>query len=104
MVSTFRGLVYFNMKDIIEKIKLKKPLNRLDDGFVEGFVNDFFKVNTKIKNKYLDNGLKKKDIELIVKSVRNELNKIYGQFWVTDRLELKSHRSTSERLQFYDNI
>ena len=41
------------MKDIIEKIKLKKPLNRLDDGFVEGFVNDFFKVNTKIKNKYL---------------------------------------------------
>ena len=92
------------MKEIIEKIKLKKPLNRLDDNFVEGFVNDFFKVNTKIKNKYLDNGLKKKDIELIVKSVRNELNKIYGQFWVTDRLELKSHRSTSERLQFYDNI
>src|SRR3989344_2984074 len=104
MVSTFRGLLYFNMKEIIEKIKLKKPLNRLDYSFVEGFVTDFFKVNAKIKKKYLENKLKKKDIELVVKSVRNELDKIYGQFWVTDGLELKSHRSTSERLQFYGNI
>lgn len=91
-------------KEIIFKIKAKKPLDKLDDAFVNGFLDDFFKRNIKLKKKLLEGTLKKRDIELIVKYVRNELNKVYGQFWITDRLELEAHKSTKERSDFYDKV
>lgn len=98
------GACFFTMKEIIDRIKAKKPLNRLDDEFVSGFLNDFFKRDAKSRKKFINNELKKRDIELIVKSVRNELNIIYGQFWLSDKLELEAHKSTKERIEFYDRI
>lgn len=93
------------MEDIIKKIKAKKLLNRLDDDFVRRFILDFFKKNDKLRKKYLDRKLKKRDFEIIVKSVRNELNKVYGQFWLDkDVLSLDKHRSTQERKQFFIEI
>lgn len=92
------------MKDILNKIKSKKPLDRLDNEFVVSFLDDFLKKNPKIKNKFQEDKLKKKNLDLIVKNVRNELNKIYGQFWLKDDLSLESHRSTKERLDTYKNI
>ena len=90
--------------EIIEKIKAKKPLDRLDDSFVAEFLEDFLKKNNKLNKKLLENKLKKKDFELIVKSVRNELNKIYGQFWINDKLDLLSHKSAKERLNIYKRV
>ncbi|MBS3151825.1 hypothetical protein J4230_00285 [Candidatus Woesearchaeota archaeon] len=92
------------MKEIIKKIKSKKTLDRLDDTFVESFLNIFLKKNSKLNKKYLDGELKKKDIRIIVKSVRNNLNRFYGQFWTSDKLKLESHRSTKERLGIYDKL
>ena len=92
------------MEELIKKIKSKKPLDRLDNTFVQEFVEDFFKTNYKIKKKFSEGLLKKKDEELIIKSVRNELNKMYGQFWNSDDLELEAHKSSKERLEFYDKV
>ncbi len=92
------------MKEIIYKIKAKKPLGRLDDEFVLGFIDDFFKKNPKVKKKYLSGDFKKRDIELIVKTVRNELNIIYGQFWLSDKLDLEAHKSSKERNNFYHKL
>lgn len=71
---------------------------------MEGFILEFFKSNPKIKIKYETNELKKKDIELIIKNVRNELNKFYGQFWINNRLSLDSHKSTKERVEIYERL
>ncbi len=92
------------MNNLIKKIKSKKPLDRLEDEFVTNFLNYFLKKNFKIKKRYIDNKLKKKDIEVIVKNVRNELNKSYGQFWLDNKLTLESHRSTKERLDSYESL
>jgi len=85
-------------EELISKIKAKKPLNRLDDEFVDYFIVEFFKSNPKLKKKFLDGKLKKKDFEFVVKNVRNGLNRIYGQFWIDDNLSLESHVSTKERI------
>ena len=100
MASIFGVPAFYIMKDLILKIKSKKPLDRLDDEFVEIFVNDFFNKNSKIKKKYLEGEIKKKEFEIIFKNVRNELNKIYAQFWLSDKMDLSSHKSTKERINF----
>ena len=92
------------MEEIIKKIKSKKPLDKLDDEFVKGFINNFFKTNFKLNKKYLEGKLKKKDLEIIIKNVRNELNKSYAQFWTGNKLDLKSHKSTKERLEIYQRV
>ncbi len=91
------------MEDIIKLIKKKKPLDRLDDAFVKGFLESFFKSNYKLKKKADEGKIKKRDIKLIVKKTRNELNRIYGQFW-SEGLFLEGHRSTKERAGFYSSI
>lgn len=101
--STFRRACIFIMEDIIKLIKKKKPLDRLDDDFVKGFLQSFFKSNYKLKKKVDDGKIKKRDMKLIVKKTRNELNRIYGQFW-SDGLFLEGHRSTKERAGFYSSI
>ncbi len=90
--------------EIIAKIKLKKPLEKLDNEYVQSFIEGFFKRNSKIKKKFDENKFKKKDMELVVKNVRNELNKNYGQFWLNDELILSSHKSTKERINFYHKL
>ncbi len=91
-------------KEIINKIKSKKPLERLDDNFVQYFLDKFLNQNYKLKNKLQNNNLKKKEQMIIIKNVRNELNKIYGQFWIDNNLSLDSHKSTKERLNHYSYI
>ena len=66
---------------LIKKIKDKKTLSNIDDSFVEKFILLILKQNSKLEAKYKKNLLKERDREQIVKSVRNELNKRYGQFW-----------------------
>ncbi len=95
-------------KFIINKIKEKKSLISLDDSYVDYFINKFLNLNYKIKKKYINNNLKKSDLIMIVKGVRNELNKTYGQFWLNELNNLESHKSTKERInnykKIYDNI
>lgn len=92
------------MEELIKKIKAKKPLDRLDDTFVLEYIQDFFKKNNNYRKKFLENNLKKKDVKFLVKSVRNGLNKVYGQFWLSDKLTLLSHKSTAERSLMYDKL
>ena len=92
------------MHFLISKIKAKKPLNRLDDEFVSDYLDLFLRRNLKLKNKLDENSLKKRDEEKIVKGVRNELNKIYGQFWLGDTIAFDSHKSTKERENNYKSI
>ncbi len=91
-------------EELINKIKEKKPLDKLDGNFVKYFIEEFFKRNFKLKKKFSDEKFKSKDFEIVVKNVRNELNRIYGQFWIGDELNLESHKSTKERLEYYDYI
>ncbi len=92
------------MESLISKIKEKKPLNRLDNDLVKYFINELFKREQKLKKKFMNNNLKKKDFETIVKAVRNELNLMYGQFWLADELSIESHKSTKERAKDYPYI
>ncbi len=95
---------FFIMHDqIIKTIKKKKPLDRLDDDLVKDFLEAFLRKNPKLNKKLNDKKLKKSEIKLIVKKIRNELNKIYGQFWLNDS-SLKGHKSTKERTGFYSSI
>src|SRR3989344_1274288 len=90
---------------LIEKIKDKPPLDRLDNGFVLHFINEFFKRSNTLKIKCENETLKEREIKKIVKEVRNELNKIYGQFWKVKKVKLNLnydiHQSTFERKEFY---
>jgi len=84
---------------VINKIKSKKPLDRLDDNFVKYFLDEFFKRNIKLKKKFEEDNLKKSDEKIIIKNVRNELNKVYGQFWLKDE-----HKSFIERKEFINEL
>ena len=93
---------------LIEKIKDKPPLDRLDNGFVLHFINEFFKRSNTLKIKCENETLKEREIKKIVKEVRNELNKIYGQFWKVKKVKLNLnydiHQSTFERKEFYHSL
>ena len=94
---------------LIKKIKEKKTLSNIDDSFVEKFILLILKQNSKLEAKYKKNLLKERDREQIVKSVRNELNKRYGQFWEKtvdnkNELNLELHSSTRERERIYQDV
>jgi len=90
--------------ELIQKIKEKKSLHNLEDHYVQEEINKFLKQNQKLKNKLKEKTLKKKDKEQIIKEVRNILNIVYGQFWIGEKLELDSHKSTKERIEDYNEI
>jgi len=92
------------MNIIISKIKEKKSLANLEDSYIQYFLNKFLVSNQSIRKKYVSNKLKEKDIEKIVKGVRNKLNKTYGQFWLDNLDKLESHKSTKERINNYSRI
>lgn len=100
-----QGACVFNMYELlIKKIKEKKPLNNLDDSLIEEKIINFLKLNPKI-NKSLDlNNEKNKEFIKILKSIRNNLNKHYGIFWLSNTISLESHKSTKERLNFYPEL
>lgn len=81
------------MEEIIKDIKKKKSLENLDDKLVEQLIPKEIPENKKSK-KYKE----------IIKSRRNILNKVYGQFWLSNELKLEAHKSSKERLSFYERI
>jgi hypothetical protein len=87
---------------LIKKIKEKKPLDKLEDKYVEEKINLFLKNNPKIKVDFTNQ--KNSNFKRILKEVRNELNKRYGIFWLSNELSLESHKSSKERLTFYKEL
>ncbi len=90
---------------IISVIKQKKPLQNLDDSFVQHYLDDYFKKNIPIKKKLKEHDAKTltkaKAFKGVVKEIRNELNRIYGVFWTGKNLTLEEHPSTKERIALY---
>src|SRR3989338_1633960 len=87
------------IKELIQKIKEKKPLHRLDDPFVEEHIIKYFILNPNIKKRleattpaHLE---KSKHFKATVKAVRKELNRVYGTFW-EEGTTFSSHQSTTE--------
>ena len=99
------NLIYMH-ELLIKKTKEKKSLINLDDEIVEGYIKDYFKKNPKIKV-ILENHSKpgkSKEFKNIIKEIRNNLNRIYGQFQLNKNLTLESHASTKERINIYPHI
>ena len=88
---------------LIKKIKAKKPLDRLDDAIVLDRIVSFFKINPKLFKKIDFDNEKNANFKLVLKNVRNELNKRYGVFWSND-ISLEGHKSSKERLEFYEEL
>lgn len=82
---------------LIKRIKEKKPLDRLDDGYIDSRVSEFLKKNPKLKIDFENN--KNKGFKYAVKAVRAELHKSYALFWGKDL-----HRSAIERNEFYNAL
>src|SRR3989338_2347218 len=76
---------------IIEDILKKKTLTKIDRSIVQ---------------EYLPNIIpeKKREYKKLVKEVRNELNRVYGVFQLGTNLDLKSHKSTKERIEIYPTL
>lgn len=93
-------------KLIINKIKEKKSLDNLDNKFIKGYIDNYFKDSQKIKDILEKHPKleKSKEFKNIVKEVRNELNRIYGMFQLNKDLRLESHTSTKERMKIYPSI
>jgi hypothetical protein len=110
------------LKEIISKVKTKKWKNLGDEAITEK-INLFLKRNPKVK---IDD-LNEKEAKSIIKFVRQEMHRSYGAFQSdvakrdklleefrkekdTDKKEniklkiLKTHSSTRERLDFYDEL
>jgi len=108
------------------EIKNTKSLKTLDENYVrqklEKFIltyGDIFKkLNKQIDKKGINNIQKNKYFKEIIKRVRDELRVVYGSFLTNDfskkekllenqdNIEelLKVHKSTKERIEFYDEI
>jgi len=88
------------MGTLIKKIKEKKTLRNLDDNIVKEYLSKYFKQKPHMREK-LD---KARYFKQVVKEVRNELNKVYGCFCLSDKLDLKANLSTKERLNIYTKL
>ena len=112
-------------KVLARNIKDTRSLRNLDlvyveeklDKFVLTYGDVFKKLRVYVEKKGLDGVEKSKPFKEIVKRVRDELRVVYGSFLTNDfckkRLPanedeivevLKTHKSTKERLEFYDEI
>ena len=114
----------------VAEIKKKKNLSSLPDNFVKALVEEFFVKYPKMKSilESHPKPLKSKDFKFMLKEVRKRLHEIYGVFVLGKRdlkplkehlkkvdsldeeaLELhmgilKSHKSSSERIDFYSDV
>lgn len=114
----------------VAEIKKKKNLNSLPDDFVQALVEEFFVKYPKMRGilESHPKPLKSKDFKFMLKEVRKRLHEIYGVFVLGKRdlkplkehlkkvsnldeeaLEihikiLKSHKSSSERIDFYSDV
>ena len=118
-----------SLKDLILAVKAKKELRNLDDAFVKKKIEDLFKVHPEVKKKFENKNsfkefIRSKEYSFLMKTIRGELREIYGVF-VLDKKEeridlflklekkptienynkmLKLHKSTKERLPYYEEI
>lgn len=90
-------------KLLIAKIKEKKPLDRLEDKFILDMIKIFSNKNPKILKKIDFMNEKNAEFKIVLKNVRNELNKRYGVFWSKD-FSLEAHKSSLERIEFYSEL
>ncbi len=88
---------------LLERIKEKKPLDRLDDSIVLDRINKFLDKNKKLLKKIDFKNGRNANFKLVMKNVRDELNKRYGQFW-SNKISLEGHKSSMERLNFYTDL
>ena len=88
------------INNILAKIKQKKPLNNLSNEFVETQIEKFLQQNQKLRKSLLGEKLKKKIEEKIIKNVRSELNRIYGQFWIDEKQKLAEEIADAQRREF----
>jgi len=114
----------------IAEIKKKKNLNSLPDDFVKALIEEFFVKYPKMRSilESHPKPLKSKDFKFMLKEVRKRLHELYGVFIIgrkdlkhlkehlkkvsdldEEALELhmnilKSHKSSSERIDFYSDI
>ena len=118
-----------SLKDLILGVKAKKELRNLDDVFVKKKIEDFFKVHPEVKEKYENKNsfkefIRSKEYSFLMKTIRGELREIYGVFVLDKKDEridlllkleknpkienynkmLKLHKSTKERLPYYEEI
>ena len=91
------------MHNLVQKIKEKKTLSNLDDEIIEEYIKDYFKKNPKIKVilKNHSKPEKSKEFKNIIKEIRNNLNRIYGQFQLNKNLQLKKVGKREERKYCY---
>ncbi len=100
------------LKDnLINAIKQKKELSDISNSLISDILNKYLK-----KHKIYLEALNKKDIKLIISSVRAELRLYSGRFQKSTKDKelllkqnkiielLKTHSSTSERLDFYPEL
>lgn len=118
--------------ELIAKIKNKKELATLDDDYVQQKIEKIFSGNNKLKKKFeesknIEQFSRSKEYEEILKRIRKELRAVYGVFSEgekkknellekikkeknTERKEelvnqlLQNHKSTQERIPYYDEI
>ncbi len=95
-------------ESLIIKIKQRKELAGLANSYVLEFLENYVK-----KNKISIENLKDSEAKIIIKEVRGQLRKVTGRFQksIKKRIQLlenneitkllKTHSSTSERLEFY---
>ncbi|MFH1916412.1 MAG: hypothetical protein ABIJ21_04050 [Nanoarchaeota archaeon] len=101
---------------LLKKIKKKRELTSLDDVFIAERVNLCFLIYPKLKKALYDKNpktvVKSREFNDVVKFVRKDLREVYGIF-IMDGFDkkkvdmpdsdlLRLHRSTRERLPFYD--
>nr|AQS33446.1 hypothetical protein [uncultured archaeon] len=98
-------------KELIEKIKEKKELSGIDSTLIKEILESYLK-----KYKISPSNLAKKEEKVIIKEIRAKLRDNVGQYQTSakNRIKLleqnkldellKTHSSTSERLDFYPQL
>ncbi|MFA4887453.1 MAG: hypothetical protein WC595_04520 [Candidatus Nanoarchaeia archaeon] len=89
--------------DLLKKIKEKKPLDKLDDCYIQELIEQYFRPRQKEYKKLQAIGVSKLERNALfkqtVKDIRHALNSTYGTFWNKD-----GHTSTKERTEIYPTL
>ncbi len=108
----------------LEEIKSKSQISGLENEYILERLNKFFLTNGKLRKKIEEEFVNKKGkivkskiFKEVIKAIRAQIGEVYGQFLTKDfgkkyklleRKEiaeiLKCHKSTRERIDFYDEI
>jgi hypothetical protein len=127
MMDDYNKLIFIFLKEI----KSKSQISEIDDKLILNLLNDYFQKFGNVKKKILiefnnkdEKIVKSKLFKLVLKEIRSQLGQIYGQFLTSNysnKFEkllnnfnslnnkniyefLKLHKSSRERLNYYDEI